>query len=120
MLGNGYVVLGKKSDIYLNSNLTNKAQNGFSGNTKWFVDVLEEYSESYKVKITHNSNGGSASGVFNPTTFYLRKNAVIITYWNRPIEENKPSVNIGLETGDIMILSDKNGNELGTWTFKKK
>ena len=41
-------------------------------------------------------------------------------YYIKDIEHLKTNEVKGLETGDTMKMYDKNGKELGTWTFKAK
>lgn len=115
MIGKGKIKLKQSTTIYLDKDLTAKAKTGFSGGTQWYLNLIVEHPKSYMVIVTHE-NGTTASDVFNPSTFYLRKEDVIIT---STVEPSKPSENATLQTGDTMVLSDKNGKRIGVWTFKK-
>ena len=112
MLGTGQNKKGKKVDIYLDNGFKSKAKNGFGGGTVWNFNILEENSKGYKVYVTKSTSGKDGS-IFSPRTFWLRKEDVNVSFYKPPTQKVQ-----GLETGDTMILSDKNGKRLGVWTFK--
>lgn len=109
----------KKIDIYLDSDFKRKAKNGLGGTVVWNFDILQENGKGYQVYVKNATNGSQGS-IFNPRTFWLRKQDLNVTL--KKEDQPKPSGNkqIPLETGDTMKLFDKNGKELGTFTFKAK
>lgn len=126
MLGKAQNIRGKKVDIYLNKDFNRKANKGLSGNVVWNFDVLEAYTQGYKVTATRSEHGDVGSRVFNPVTFYLKTNALNVTLNKPSTPKPKPNTpkpsgkTIPLEDGDTMQLLDKNGVKLGVWTFKKE
>lgn len=104
----------KKIDIYLDGSFKSKARSGLSGNTIWNFDVLKENSKGYQVYVKNATNGSKGS-IFNPRTFWLLKSDLSV----KLNTVKKPSNIVGLNTGDIMVVSDKDGKKLGEWTFKK-
>lgn len=109
----------KKINIYLDSSLKQKAKNGLSGKTIWNFDVLQENSKGYQVYVKNATNGSQGS-IFNPRTFWLRKQDLNVTLKKEDTPKPKPSGTVAFEDGDTMQLLDKNGVKLGVWTFKKE
>ena len=110
MLGTGRLKSGTKT-LYKDGNLKDPYEKTSSSTPK--VDILQETSKAYFVHVYHD--------LFNPKKVWIAKSNVVNILWNKP-PASKPSGNkqIPLETGDTMKLFDKNGKELGTFTFKKK
>lgn len=108
MLGTGKFRSGVKT-LYKDANL--RSAYPLTASSTPNVDILQETSNAYYVDVK--------SKLFNPTKVWVRKNDVVNVKLKQP---SKPSGNkqIPLETGDTMKLYDKNGKELGTFTFKAK
>ena len=120
MIGTAQNIRGKKVDIYLNSWFTSKAKKGLSGNVVWNFDVLEAYTQGYKVRAAFSEHGDSGTRVFSPAIFYLKTNDLNVTLNKPSTPKPKPKGSVAFEDGDTMQLLDKNGVKLGVWTFKKE
>lgn len=104
MLGKGKLKSGTKT-LYKDSGLKNPWPK--TANSTPEVDILEQYGSSYKVYVH--------SDLFNPRTVYVKKSDVV----NIKLIQTNQGGQVVLETGDTMILTDKNGKRLGVFTFKK-
>lgn len=109
----------KKIDIYLDSGFKRKANIGLSGNVTWNFDVLKENSKGYQVYVKNATNGNKGT-IFNPRTFWLRKQDLNVTLKKEDKPKPKPTGTVAFEDGDTMQLLDKNDVKLGVWTFKRE
>ena len=108
MLGTGKFRSGTKT-LYKDANLRSAYHKTASSTPN--VDILQQTSNAYQVKV-HSS-------LFNPNIVWVRKGDVVnINMISKP--KPTPKGEVTLATGDTMKLFDKNGKELGTFTFKKK
>lgn len=107
MIGTGKFRSGTKT-LYKDANLRNAYPKTSSSTPN--VKILQETSKAYFVDVDHH--------LFNPKKVWIAKSNVVNIKWNKP---SKPSSKgeVTLATGDVMKVFDKNGKELGVFTFKK-
>lgn len=103
MIGTGKLRTGTKT-LYKDGNLKNPYS--VKANSTPNVKILDQTSNAYFVDVN--------SPHFDPKKVWISKKDVV----NVKMVE-KPSVkpSATLETGDTMKMFDKNGVELGYWTF---
>ena len=116
MIGTATNKAKKKVDIYLDENFKVKATSGLSGNTIWNFKVLGKVTGGYHVEVLNSNSGQKGSNIFSPTKFYIKTEGLSVKL--NAVENGGNGV-VGLQTGDIMEVSDKNGKKLGYWKFTK-
>ena len=108
MLGTGKLRAGTKT-LYKDGNLKNPYS--VKANSTPNVKILDQTSNAYFVDVD--------SPHFDPKKVWIgKKDVVNVKMTAKP--NDKPSVkpSATLETGDTMKMFDKNGVEIGIWTFK--